>query len=191
MTIRSKNISPAKLTMVLLLFLAICILLSGCNIGRDVREPVIKEKEFPIYFKYTVDQLEDSNPIVIEDVYECSYIGITDFLIPVITGYRSWRGDFKNGYWINNRQIVLFSNGKLTISYCLGSPGYYMDNDNSYQRSDPYWSVRRTLESGERTSENVEHPDQLKQYGVTIIDYTVPEPIENTFKDNIFAEYYN
>ena len=139
-----------------------------------VPEPEITYMEFPIRIEYIVN----GETRVIEDTYICEYKGYER---------RSWlewlnvSDDFYTRFWdcrleIAECPLLLYSDNKLRVEYFIGSAGYFM-GDEGYSSSSTRVSVYEYGNYKKLTSLY-----QLTDYGIEIIDCTLPEPIVNSFK---------
>ena len=144
-------------------------------------KPSVKSGEFQIYIEYTVDALGEDNIIVIDDVLRCEYRGRV---------YHNWKTSKYIRVWeyvdstYNNKSYMVYSDDTIKVVFYPGSASYYMGEDyysiETNEYSEPKFCVSYfTVNEVYRSIVSIE---ELKTYGINIINYSIPEPIKNTFK---------
>jgi len=156
------------------------LLLSMCS-RPDPPVPEITSAEFPFKIVYTVDGEE----FVYEDVITCEYTGINNDASQR-DKYRTWQHSYgKKPYTVlrelDNEQVILFYI-PCSASYLMGDPeaSNYYGGSPEITLASPY----QIYSSGEMTyrSDRVIEAQELKDiYGIEIISFEMPPPIENTF----------
>ena len=138
--------------------------------------PIIQYAEFPVELVY---EIEDEK-YEISDILICEYEGWT-----TTSGWigkeRCWSDRFESGI----DEIVIFDDGETKVEWEFFSAAEYMGDDDGYQKkyygTDPKFYVTSENNSGRRIFED----ELLSEFGITIIEYKMPEPIENEFSNNI------
>ncbi len=122
-------------------------------------KPEITYYEFPVEITYK----SEDKTITISDTYICEFICSWPCR-------GEWEGYVKSG---GPDKFVLIENDDIIIDYSLGSPEYYMGDDPKYF---PSFRVFK--------KDNVEFVtiEELEVYGISIVEYNLPEPIKNTFE---------
>lgn len=154
----------------------------------DIAEPTIRYSEFPIRIEYKINDLASDEVIVIEDTLICEYKGI--LVRPIYESfdhgpesYRVWNG---NVNYTNSDYVAytLYSNHKTTIEFVLGEPGYYMGDSELYTETyrPERFLVWEVDDTGARKFTKLSSIEELEIYGIEIINYILPKPIENTFQ---------
>ena len=91
---------------------------------------------------------------------------------------RLWESRFLN----NDDPLILYKDNERTIDCYFGSANYYMD-DASVRTGYPLFRVwQKNAKAGEAKHTDLTSPQLLSNYGIEIIDCTLPEPIVNSFK---------
>jgi len=142
--------------------------------------PEITSAEFPFKLVYIIDGEE----VVYEDVITCTYNGII-----IEDGrpdkYRTWINSYgKASYTVlrelDNEQAVIF-NINYSAAYLMGdteSRNYYGDPPEVILAS-PY--KRHNGETAYLFDKVIEAQELKDVYGIEIISFEMPPPIENTF----------
>ena len=165
------------LSLSILIFLPAIIMSFTAYLSPNPPKPEIKFAEFPIKLVYETG----GKTYTIEDVYICEYDG-WDIHDGNLNKFRKWNGKMIK----NSTNIVFFQDEEMTIEYVLGDASYYMgDVENIYIT---YPTLRVIKKSNEFSATNVDFItfDDLANYGIDIIEYNFPEPIENRFEPNGF-----
>jgi len=147
-----------------------------------VPEPEITYMEFPIRIEYIVN----GETKVIEDTMICEYKGYKKeaWIEKLKTGgdmfpyTRLWESRLLN----NDDPLILYKDNEMTVDCYFGSANYYMD-DASVRTGYPLFRVwQKNAKAGEAEHTDLTSPQLLSNYGIEIIDCTLPEPIVNSFK---------
>ena len=127
----------------------------------------------------------DGEVKVIEDTLICEYKGVErlTFTFKFHTGVDSFRiWDMRLASGNEDRRLILYQNDEYIIDYSLGVEEYFMGDPQMDGR--PSFRVLFLEPSGEVDFARCYQPDEvyaLKEYGVEILEYVLPEPVENTF----------
>lgn len=143
-------------------------------------QPEITYGEFPIKIEYLVNGEE----IIIQDVLVCEFIEIVNinWIEKVSTGRsfeRRWKSEFKNHEKQENI-IELFKDDELLIDFSLGSANYYM-GDIDINTTYPRFRVFKIQNNEEIFQKFISSPEELKEYGIEVVECVLPEPIKNSF----------
>lgn len=135
--------------------------------------PEITYGEFPFELVYKIE----GETRTVNDVYICEYDGLG--CNTGVGKYRKWKNYVKS---TGEEEIILYAaDGKVIYCY-IGSAKYYMDDEeySGRQSPEPIYYLR----SGDEPMNDVRISiDELRRkYKVEIIDWTLAEPIENSFK---------
>jgi hypothetical protein len=148
----------------------------GVWLSPDPPKPMVRYGEFPFEIVYTLDgQLH-----TIEDVLVCEYDGIG-----ADEGrgkFIQWKGYLKSSDKAEIEEVVLYRKDNIRIVCEIGSPAYYMGEDEYMdgQSVTPcliLYEERETLTISHWLSEEDE-----EQYHIEIISWTLSDPIVNTFE---------
>ena len=150
--------------------------------ANEVLEPAVTYAEFDVRFEY----LLDGERKVIEDTIVCQYEGVEiqtrAYAFNVGEKYnRLWKWYAKSS---GDSQIVLRQDDEGSVCYWINDPGRYMGDLQypSYLYDTFYFKAKITLASGENVEHHVHTAEELKQYGIEMIEMVLPEPIENSFE---------
>lgn len=143
----------------------------------NLPQPEITCSEFPIRLEYVVNGKTN----VIEDVLVCKLERTekTTWLEKVNTGVsfkRIWNRELK----YHKEGIVLFCDDALTIDFSLGSADYYM-GDININTTYPCFRVFKNQENEQVLQKFLFSAEELKNYGIEVVDSILPEPIMNSF----------
>jgi len=147
-----------------------------------VPEPEITYMEFPIRIEYIVN----GETKVIEDTMICEYKGYKKeaWIEKLETGgdmfpyTRLWESRLLN----NDDPLILYKDNEMTVDCYFGSANYYMD-DASVRTGYPLFRVwQRNADDGKMYCTELSSQHLLGDYGIELIDCTLPEPIVNSFK---------
>ena len=137
--------------------------------------PEIKYAEFPVELVYEIE----GERYEIKDTLVCEYDG-WETTGGGLDKDRCWKKRFKSG----KEEIIIFDNGETIIEWEAFSASAYMGDDNGFEKRyygiGPKFYVTSENNSGRRIFED----ELLSEFGITIIDYKMPECIENEFSDN-------
>lgn len=163
-------------------FIVVSNILKNTN---DFPQPEITYREFPIKIEYSVN----GETKIIEDVLVCRFEKTEkkSFWAWFDAGRefeRVWTSELKT----NKNGIVLLKNDNFTIDVSLGSANYYMGDVGSNTKYPTYPSFRvfENHTDGQMFKEFLYDEQDLKEYGIDIIECELPQPIENSFdvRDN-------
>jgi hypothetical protein len=134
----------------------------------DIPQPTITYGEFPFELVYEVD----GERVVLKDTYICEYGGVGWNL--GLGHFREWTGYLKSN---GEEDVVLVQDGTKQVICTIGSPAYYMGDDDRTYLTYPYTPqlMAVDLDSGAWLEEEMEH------YKITLIGWKLSEPIENSF----------
>lgn len=177
----------------LLHFLSMSLLFGAFMIGHitapvpDV--PEIRYGEFP----YEVVYRTDGEIHTVSGIYVCEYAGIDS--TPSSMGQTkvlNWKSYVKNTnvkFTRTNKYIPLLSNDNLEVYLEINDPGYYMGQKDIEPIDKPtlvcYTISESIVEIPERAGEKFK-----KVCDVEIISYKLPTPIENTFVQKKWYEFW-
>lgn len=138
--------------------------------------PIIQYAEIPFELVYEID----GNIEEIKDTLICEYAG-WETTGGGIDKQRCWSKHFESG----KDEIIIFDNGETTVEWEFFSAAAYMGDDNGFEKryygTDPRFYANSKEVSYRRVSEN----ELLSEFGIIIIEYKMPEPIENEFSNNL------
>jgi len=146
-------------------------------------EPQITYHEFPFHIEYMIN----GERIVIDNALICEYEG-SEILWIGSTYVRSWKLEFKQ-YDVAVTpldDIVLYCDDNIIIYYAFGSASYYMGDKDNPSRYLPSFRINDMINGDQKNnyakdSYSIDQ-EKLLDYGIEIIDFVPPEPIENTFE---------
>ena len=163
-----------KISVLLILILALSISLTSC--GLDVPRPEIKNGEFDFSVTYEYGGEQST----VSGVYVCEYAGLSWHLDG---GYnRDWNGCVKNGEVEEMLEIAKLDDGSELYLVLHLYPEYFMGEsiDGLWDKPEPYLTIRACNEDGEVSF--IDDADEVEELcGAKIIGYEYDEPIENSF----------
>lgn len=168
----NKNLLSTKIVFLVGLVLCLVVNILACV----AKKPVITEQSFP----FTITYEFQGEVRTIEDEFVCSYDGRTAYSNPYDRYYSGYLANANEGRIGGDYLIESYDNGELVIITRFFA-GYMMDKQykdhyNEYYRFEPYVAFF-DYESYMELSE----PEELEPYGVRIIDWEYPEPVENSY----------
>ena len=175
----------------IILLFAILLSFSSCNTPQKFAFPTITYGEFPFRIEY---KIEGSDEIfVIEDTLICSFAGIE--LRPWYERLNLGKG--KNLYeesLMSGQEecsFILADTEEFTVKYELGDGGYYMNDFFAIPCNRTVFVVYEGQTTTDidpiRTDEWIE---ELKKYGVHIIEYTCAEPVNDNPVEYRYSSKY-
>lgn len=192
-----------SLTLAILIF-SLIFDLSSCAIWvtLTIKQPTIREGEFPFEITYEIDGERST----IKGVYECEYDGYS-------SGTRAWVGRIENVYVddastrIKTKDYIeLFRDGNLIVCCYIGDPGYYM-SDPEYTSSISIFEQinpapgevfclldgvsRHALEKDERDELDAILTEGVEKYGNIIVNSRFSSPVENEYVRNDPSVIFN
>ena len=165
-----------KLFIVTLLMIVMTMLFSGCAVKLEV--PKVKEGRFDFSITYEVQ----GEVKTYEGVYVCKYEGA----YVMINGYgRNWTGYVENAD--NNFEFPVQENDEGIIYITFGfSPSYFMAEPDFEEGgfAVPEPAIYLVYHSDDpNTSVEDSSLDFMAEYGIRIISYDYPDPIENEYEE--------
>ena len=144
-------------------------------------KPEVTYSEFPIQIEY----MAFGERIVIDDTLICEFKGVErktwlEMINTGVSAVRLWDSRLEKAQEDHIDHIILLSDDQITIDYSLGSADYYM-GDISIRTTYPSFRVFETQPSGEVTCTHIFSAEELKTYGIEVIDCLLAEPIKNSF----------
>ena len=165
----TKNLRKAKIILAVYLLATLTLLL----LGYSVRKPEVTQQEFPftVTYSYQGETKTISDVFVGEYVRTAKYLGDDSVIwYGYIQDHNRLESDF---YRVGETDGQTFSiNLNLEPGYLMGDPRYA---DSVCQPSGVCHSFDGTNDV------TVTDPDELAQFGLSIVSWDYPEPIENTF----------
>ena len=165
----AKNLRKAKIILAVYLLATLTLLL----LGYSVRKPEVTQQEFPftVTYSYQGETKTISDVFVGEYVRTAKYLGDDSVIwYGYIQDHNRLESDF---YRVGETDGQAFSiNLNLEPGYLMGDPRYA---DSVCQPSGVCHSFDGTNDV------SVTDPDELAQFGLSIVSWDYPEPIENTF----------
>ncbi len=148
----------------------------GVWLSPDPPEPKIRFGEFPFEIVYKLD----GELHTINDVLVCEYDGIG---ADEGSGkYIEWKGYLKSSGQAEIEEIVLYRKDTVRIICDIGSPAYYMGEDE-YMDGQSVTPCLILYE--ERDSLTISHglsEEYAEQYPIELISWKLSDPIVNTFE---------
>lgn len=155
-------------------------------------KPEIRKAEFPFRLEY---QINEGEPLVIEDTLICRYAGIS---AGTNQKHRKWSYRYGSGNdeiilfvdegiaKVYNEDGELFEDGdyKIEINLYPGLPSYYMGDGENFNYPYIFCNVKNEKGDGFRESVSgsaIFDSPLLAKYGIKIISWEIADPIENTF----------
>lgn len=144
--------------------------------------PVIREAEFPFEIVYE----QNGEISEIKDVYICKYNGV---YTTAGGKSRSWKEYFKSG---NENALIVYKDDATEVSINIGTARYYMDNSDHPQKNEAKKpsAYRVTEKDGMIYGEPLSDEKLYSEYGIKIISWNLPDPIENTFVPKMWYEFW-
>ena len=139
-----------------------------------VREPVIREGEFPFSITYEVNGKTET----IEDVCVCTYAGVGGYADPKTRYYHEKIVDSQDMEVPGDYVIYKDDNGYIILVTCLYAD--YLMGDPSDMRYRTECEPYLAYETVQR--DEYEEGLELSVHGAKIISWDYPEPIKNSFK---------
>lgn len=165
--------------------------------GSNPPKPEIKQAEFPFALEYRINE-EDMG---VEDTLVCKYTGWAgDFEVDG-KKRRTWSSHYRSGNEsiilleqrevekAYNEDLELLEEGSYSVKVCLhfGSARYYMGDPDAYEQARATIEIQVKDENGHMVYRESLAEDewlnspQLAAYGIQLVSWELPEPIENTF----------
>lgn len=143
----------------------------GFSFSKKPLTPTQKTGEFPFRLVYTVDGEQYTE----EGTFVCEYMGVS--MNTAYGKFRKWRGYIKE---TEKTYLVLYKNEKVEVRCDLGNPIYYMNDINHPQ----YEHIDVPVKPSLHLSPSGGMPENVikSQYKIELIDWTISEPIKNSFK---------
>ena len=160
--------------LVVIIMLTITSLFSGCLAKLPV--PEIKEGRFDFSFDYEIN----GEVQTYTGVYVCKYDGI---YVSCVDKGREWTGYIENLDQTIDSPIQTNSDGVVFVGinfrpeYFMGDPEYV-----DYEIGEPYLYIVYHSDNPDEFHIEIEL-DFMAEYGIRLISYDYPEPIENSFEN--------
>ena len=144
-------------------------------------DPEVTYHEFPFYIEYVID----GEIKIIEDTLVCEYVGFerTGWLYRFNVGdeyLRHWDSYLKNH---TEDSILLFSDNNIIVDYSLAMASYYMgDTEMPGAETRPSFRVFIKTSNKNELYKHYKSAEDLKEYGIEILNLIIPEPIQNSFQ---------
>jgi len=185
-----KTNSIVKFSIIILICIAAYFILpwvaifAGVSLSPNPQKPEILYAEFP--FKLVFEMNGEQRTV--EDTLICEYDGIG--MNEGVGKYRKWKRRLQSG----NEVIVLFETENIleqttygvivsrSIIFSLGTPNYYMGENEKFEYTFPDASCREIYRAGEIRSRRVSADELFEKYGIRLISWEILPPIDNHFK---------
>ena len=165
-----------RILIITLLLTLLVAFFSGCAVKIPV--PEVREGRFNFSVTYEVNGEEKTY----SGVYVCKFEGVHK---SVYGGGRDWSGYIENDE--ENGMIAIQTNEERVIRLAFHlSPEYIMADPDFelFEYEIPAPSLALVYHSDDPNSQVIETGiDFMSEYGVRIISYDYPEPIENTYEE--------
>lgn len=169
-----------KILTVVLLLLVMSVIFTGCAIKMPV--PSIEKAEFDFSITYEINgEIKTYN-----GVYVCEFEGVHKSLYGES---RDWKGYIKDVPDGEYSVVALETNEQGTIYVDLGFRAEYFMSDPDYAEEEaPTPKLYIMFHSDDPDVSSTEHEDDvdfLEKYGIRIVSYDYPEPIENKYEEKV------
>lgn len=156
---------------ILIIAIGLILAVVACLVTCIVKEPLVKEQDFPYSIVYRLDGEEKT----FDGVFECRFQGNETQDINV----RHYSGTHtRNGAELTDREFIVAQKDGIELQLVVWlDEGYLMGDPDIYEievgNEDPYLVAY--------DSDGME-VDVLEMFGAEIISWDYPEPIENSFQ---------
>ena len=161
-----------KIAIVFLFIVMVVSFFSGCA----VKMPVPKTKEARFDFSVTYQIHGEVNTY--KGVFVCKYEGVC---VSLVGKNREWIGYLENESLETGVAIHTNSDGVIYLE-CGFNPAYLMaDPDCMEEPPKPFLILSNYNEETGETTLITDEEELFERYGVKVISYLYPEPIENSY----------
>lgn len=156
---------------ILIIAIGLILAVAACLVTCIVKEPLVKEQDFPYSIVYRINGEEKT----FDGVFKCRFQGNETQDINV----RNYSGTHtRNGAELTDREFIVAQKDGIELQLIVGlDEGYLMGDPDIYKievgNEDPYFVAY--------DSDGME-VDVLEMFGAEIISWDYPEPIENSFQ---------
>ena len=168
------NVKKMKLP-ILIGVIALILAVAACLLSCVRKEPLVKEQDF----EYSVTYRLDGEEHTLTGVYRCSFTGYDSYDDPTMREYAGrhvYNGTETGSFYLalaEKNGVTLYVTTELDADYLMGDP-----EDDSARNEDP------TLEAENADGYEVAVSEF---FDAEIVDWTYPEPIENSFRFTGFS----
>ena len=169
-----------KILTVVLLLLLMSVIFTGCAIKMPV--PSVEKAEFEFSITYEID----GEIKTCTGVYVCEFAGVYKSFYG---NNRIWKGYVKDVPDGEYSVIALETNDEGTIYVDLGfCPEYFMADPDYADYDAPKPSMYIIYHSDDPDVTSSDHDDDIdfyERFGIRIVGYDFPEPIENEYEEKV------
>ena len=156
---------------ILIIAIGLILAVAACLVTCIVKEPLVKEQDFPYSIVYRINGEEKT----FDGVFKCRFQGneTQDINVRYYSGTHT-----RNGAELTDREFIVAQKDGIELQLIVGlDEGYLMGDPDIYEievgNEDPYFVAYN--------SDGME-VDVLEMFGAEIISWDYPEPIENSFQ---------